>query len=209
MPKQDKRLEKKLSTSVDADMSEQINEAVEESGVKSKAAFIRMAVMEKVRKVLANVKKKKPLVAALVLPFFPLEAFPAILALFFMGLVAYYSLMLIFGEEREQAGAWKALTACIIAGVLLATARPVGYYITGWGDMKKTDNTYYLDKNGNGKYDEGEPQIPAALVEQTNKMLDLLMYVGVILIIAGIIIGGIKLSYKPPPPCIDKTCVSG
>ena len=120
---------------------------------------------------------------ALALPVFrilPPEALPALLTVFATALIVYFGLQLVRAEgPEEQAKAQKVLAGCIIAGVLMAIAKPLAYWATGW------------DPNNNGN-------LPAELVNAVDNLLNLLMYIGVVVVIAGIIYGGIQLAHTKP-----------
>lgn len=105
------------------------------------------------------------------------QALPTLIALITTALFIYRSLPLVRAEgPEEQARAQKVLVGCIIAGVLMAVAKPVAYWVTGWdvASMQKG--------------------LPTELVTAVDNLLQLLMYIGVIVVIAGLIYGGIQLS---------------
>ena len=94
------------------------------------------------------------------------------------SLVVYRVLPLVRAEgPEEQARAQKVLVGCIIAGVLMAVAKPVAYWVTGW-------NIETMQKG-----------LPTELISAVDNLLQLLMYIGVIVVIAGLIYGGIQLSH--------------
>jgi TRAP-type C4-dicarboxylate transport system permease large subunit len=96
------------------------------------------------------------------------------------ALAVYFALLLVRAEgPEEQARAQKVLAGCIIAGVLMAIAKPLAYWATGW------------NPNNTGN-------LPAELVNAVNNLLNLLMYIGVVVVIAGIIYGGIQLAHIKP-----------
>ncbi|MDR0373488.1 MAG: hypothetical protein LBI79_08040 [Nitrososphaerota archaeon] len=80
---------------------------------------------------------------------------------------------------EEQARAQKVLVGCIIAGVLMAVAKPIAFWVTGW----------------NTTMQQG---LPTELIRAVDNLLQLLMYIGVVVVIAGIIYGGIQLSNTTP-----------
>lgn len=88
---------------------------------------------------------------------------------------------------EEQARAEKVLVGCVIGGFLMAIAKPLAYWLTGWNGTMNQD-------------------LPTELVTGVNNILELLMYIGVVVLIAGIIYGGIQLSHtkknkaKTPSP---------
>jgi len=78
---------------------------------------------------------------------------------------------------EEQARAQKVLVGCIIAGVLMAVAKPVAYWVTGWNITTM------------------QAGLPTELITAVDKLLQLVMYIGVIVVIAGIIYGSIQLNH--------------
>lgn len=107
-----------------------------------------------------------------VLPAFILSIVTAVFFHLFLPLVRSE------GPE-EQARAQKVLVGCIIAGVLMAVAKPIAFWVTGW----------------NTTMQQG---LPTELIRAVDNLLQLLMYIGVVVVIAGIIYGGIQLSNTTP-----------
>lgn len=108
------------------------------------------------------------------------EALPTLLALLTTAIMAYFALSLVRAEgPEEQARAQKVLAGCIIAGVLMALAKPLAFWATGWDTSMQQG-------------------LPTELVTAVNNLLQLLMYIGVVVVIAGIIYGGIQLSHIKP-----------
>jgi len=110
---------------------------------------------------------------------------PSILAAFvlllFSALFVHLSLPLVRSEgPEEQARAQKVLVGCIIAGVLMAVAKPVAFWVTGWNTTRQAG-------------------LPTELISAVDNLLQLLMYIGVVVVIAGIIYGGIQLSHTTKP----------
>jgi hypothetical protein len=94
------------------------------------------------------------------------------------SLVVYRVLPLVRSEgPEEQARAQKVLVGCIIAGVLMAVAKPVAYWVTGWNITTM------------------QAGLPTELISAVDNLLQLLMYIGVIVVIAGLIYGGIQLNH--------------
>jgi hypothetical protein len=94
------------------------------------------------------------------------------------SLLVYRSLPLVRAEgPEEQARAQKVLVGCIVAGVLMAVAKPISYWVTGW-------NIETMQKG-----------LPVELISAVDNILQLLMYLGVVIVIAGLIYGGIQLSH--------------
>jgi len=102
----------------------------------------------------------------------------SVVLLFATSLVVYKSLPLVRSEgPEEQARAQKVLVGCIIAGVLMAVAKPVAFWVTGWNVATM------------------QAGLPTELISAVDNLLQLLMYIGVIVVIAGLIYGGIQLSH--------------
>ena len=124
---------------------------------------------------------------ALLLANFSLDALPAFIVLLTTAFILYRSLPLVRSEgPEEQARAQKVLVGCIVAGVLMAVAKPVAYWVTGWNITTM------------------QAGLPTELISAVDNLLQLLMYIGVIVVIAGIIYGGIQLSHTTKAR-IDKT----
>ncbi|MDR2202714.1 MAG: hypothetical protein LBE76_00080 [Nitrososphaerota archaeon] len=106
------------------------------------------------------------------------ETLLALVVLFAMSLIVYRSLPLVRAEgPEEQARAQKVLVGCVIAGVLMAVAKPVAFWVTGWNVTTM------------------QAGLPVELISAVDNLLQLLMYIGVVVVIAGLIYGGIQLSY--------------
>jgi hypothetical protein len=102
----------------------------------------------------------------------------SLVPLFLTSLFVYRSLPLVRAEgPEEQARAQKVLVGCIVAGVLMAVAKPVAYWVTGWNITTM------------------QAGLPTELISAVDNLLQLLMYLGVVVVIAGIIYGGIQLSH--------------
>ena len=125
----------------------------------------------------------KKLILATSLPFFgflDVNAFSVFILLVPVALLVYLFLPLVRSEgPEEQARAQKVLVGCIIAGVLMAVAKPVAFWVTGWNTTQQTG-------------------LPTELLSAVDNLLQLLMYIGVVVVIAGIIYGGIQLSHTNP-----------
>ena len=117
------------------------------------------------------------------LSFFSLnaEVLPVFVVLITTALVVYRSLPLVRSEgPEEQARAQKVLVGCVIAGVLMAVAKPVAFWVTGWNVTTM------------------QAGLPVELISAVDNLLQLLMYLGVVVVIAGLIYGGIQLSHTNP-----------
>ena len=118
--------------------------------------------------------------ALLILRVLPSGTLQACLMVSITALIVYFGLRLVRAEgPEEQARAQKVLAGCIIAGVLMALAKPLAYWATGWNASMQQD-------------------LPTELVTAVNNLLELLMYIGVVVVIAGIIYGGIQLAHTKP-----------
>jgi len=106
---------------------------------------------------------------------------PSLVLLIAAALFVYRSLPLVRAEgPEEQARAQKVLVGCIVAGVLMAVAKPVAYWVTGW-------NVATMQSG-----------LPVELISAIDNLLQLLMYLGVVIVIAGLIYGGIQLNRVNP-----------
>jgi len=122
------------------------------------------------------------LIDALLLANFSLDALPALIVLLTTAFILYLSLPLVRSEgPEEQARAQKVLVGCIVAGVLMAVAKPVAYWVTGWNITTM------------------QAGLPTELISAVDNLLQLLMYLGVVVVIAGLIYGGIQLSRTTNP----------
>jgi hypothetical protein len=78
-------------------------------------------------------RQLRRLTDALLLVNLSLDALPAFIVLIPTAFILYRSLPLVRAEgPEEQARAQKVLVGCIVAGVLMAVAKPVAYWVTGW-----------------------------------------------------------------------------
>jgi len=136
--------------------------------------------MRRTQKVLKFLKRNKGKIAiALTLLFLPLEALPIILVLSWMSLFIIYGIKLVRAESpEEQARAQRVIAGCIIAGVLMAIAKPMAEWSTG------------ID------FDNPSGDLPPELIDAANRLLNLLMYIGAVVVIGGLVYGGIQLSRR-------------
>ncbi|MCL2476600.1 hypothetical protein [Candidatus Bathycorpusculum sp.] len=125
---------------------------------------------------------------ALLLANFSIDALPAFIVLITTAFILYRSLPLVRSEgPEEQARAQKVLVGCIVAGVLMAVAKPVAFWVTGWNVTTM------------------QAGLPTELITAVDNLLQLLMYLGVVVVIAGIIYGGIQLSHTTTKSHTNKT----
>lgn len=108
------------------------------------------------------------------------------------------------GREEEVAVGYHMIATCLIAGVIMAVAKPLAFWITGWSGMTLSGDIYFVDKNNNGVADSGEPQVPAALVDMVGRVFDLVMYIGVVILVIGLIMAGINLVRHPATKKSDR-----
>jgi len=125
----------------------------------------------------------------------------SLLAYVFTGGLAMLPMMLLAlmrrSREEEVAVGYNMIATCLIAGVIMAVAKPLAFWITGWNNMKQSGDVYYVDQNGNNTPDPDEPQVPASLVSMVGKVFDLVMYIGVVILVIGLIMAGINLTRRP------------
>jgi len=115
-----------------------------------------------------------------------IDALPAFFMVLATALLVFFGLRLVRAEgPEEQARAQKVLAGCIIAGVLMALAKPLAFWATGWNTSMQQD-------------------LPPELITAVNNLLELLMYIGVVVVIAGIIYGGIQLAHTKPQHSASK-----
>ena len=106
---------------------------------------------------------------------------PTFIVLIITVAIVYRFLPLVRSDGPEdQARAQKVLVGCIVAGVLMAVAKPVAFWVTGW-------NTATMQQG-----------LPVELISAVDNLLQLLMYIGVVVVIAGLIYGGIQLNRVNP-----------
>ena len=80
-------------------------------------------------------------------------------------------------RDEEVAVGVNMVATCLIAGVIMAVARPLADWITG------------------GKLTS--PNAPPELVDMINRVFDLVMYIGVAMLVLGLIMAGINMTRQP------------
>lgn len=112
--------------------------------------------------------------------------------------MAWTGIKLIWGREEQAAMGFHGIAMVIIAGAIMAVAKPIAFWLTGWTNMKydKSTNTWYADRNNNNTRESDEPAVPAELYDMVGKVFDLVFYIGVILLVIGAIIAGIRLEWR-------------
>jgi hypothetical protein len=98
----------------------------------------------------------------------------------FAPLVAAVVLMRARREEEVSVG-YAGVASCVMAGIIMAIAKPLAKWITGID----------IDNPGGG--------MPAEMAAMVNRLLTLVTYLGVVLMILGFIWAGINLSRRPKP----------
>jgi len=83
------------------------------------------------------------------------------------------------GREEEVAVGYNMIATCLIAGTIMAVAKPLANWITG------------------GLLDN--PPVPELGI-MVGRVFDLIMYLGVVVLVIGLIMAGINLARRP------KTC---
>lgn len=99
------------------------------------------------------------------------------------GLVALPSIALMRrSREEEVAVGYNMIATCLIAGIIMAVAKPLAKYITG------------ID------LDNPAGDIPTELVNMMSRLFSLITYLGVIILVIGLIMAGINLARRPKSP---------
>jgi hypothetical protein len=114
------------------------------------------------------------------------EAFKVAFAVLLAPLLCHFTLGLVRAEgPEEQARAQRVLAGVVLGGAMMALAKPIAYWITGI--------TY--DSSTGAWYIGGQPaDLPVELVAMVDRLLTLLMVIGVVVAIAGGIYAGIQLA---------------
>lgn len=79
-------------------------------------------------------------------------------------------------REEEVAVGYNMIATCLIAGVIMAIARPLANWLTG------------------GALDN--PPVPE-LGDMVNKIFDLVRYLGIVVLVIGLMMAGINLARRP------------
>lgn len=80
------------------------------------------------------------------------------------------------GREEEVAVGYNMIATCLIAGVIMAVAKPLANWLTG-GMLNN-------------------PPVPE-LGTMVSRVFDLVMYLGVVILVIGLIMAGINLARRP------------
>jgi len=181
---------RRVAAYVDDSFIARMEQAMSKLGLKVKAEFVRVALKEKIERVLEALEKKgafsiASLMLFLVLPILP-EAFRAAFAVLSVSLLCYFAVGLVRAESpEEQARAQRVLAGVVLGGAMMALAKPIAYWVTGITYDPST-GTWYIGGN--------PADLPAELVAMVDRLLTLLMVIGVVVAIAGGIYAGIQLA---------------
>lgn len=183
---------RRVAAYVDEPFFELMERAMSKLGLETKAEFVRIALKEKIDRMLKAVKEEREEISRATSLFLPLpfslapEALLAVFAILAVAILCFYVVRLVRAESpEEQARAQRVLAGCIIAGAIMAIAKPVAYWATGIRYDEAT-GTWYV---GNKPAD-----LPPELISMMDRLLMLLQVIGVIVVIAGLIYGGIQLA---------------
>jgi hypothetical protein len=159
-------------------------------GFNVKAKFVRATLKKRIEWVLEALEKTGAFSIAflmffLVFPVVP-EAFRAAFAVLLAPVLCHFVVGLVRAESpEEQARAQRVLAGVVLGGAMMALAKPIAYWITGIAYDAST-GTWYIG---------GKPaDLPAELVAMVDRLLTLLMVIGVVVAIAGGIYAGIQLA---------------
>lgn len=169
---------KKIAKRAGNAVAEQISGVRAKLGMQSReASVVNIAFGQRTSKQRVLTLGLMPALALIIFSILQAEALPAFFTGLATALMVYFGLRLVRAEgPEEQARAQKVLAGCIIAGVLMALAKPLAFWATGWNTSM-------------------QQSLPLELITAVNNLLDLLMYIGVVVVIAGIIYGGIQLAH--------------
>lgn len=82
------------------------------------------------------------------------------------------------GREEEVAVGYNMIATCLLAGIIMAAAKPLADFITG------------------GKI-TNPGAIPGEVTTMVGRLFDLVMYLGVVVLVVGLIMAGINLARCP------------
>jgi hypothetical protein len=181
---------RRVAAYVDENFLRLIEQAMSKLGLKTRAEFVRIALKEKVDRVIRAVERKDLSCAASLLLFVASslapEAFSAASAVIATSVLCYFIVGLVRGESpEEQARALRVLAGSVVGGLIMSIAKPVAYWATGIRYDEAT-GTWYVG---------GKPaDLPAELINMMDRLLMLIQVIGVVFIIGGAIYGGIQLA---------------
>ena len=179
----------RVAAYVDDHFFKRIEQAMEKIGLKTKAEFVRVALKEKMDRC-----GYAPLYFVLfalpsVLPvLFNAELLLTVSALIVVAIVCFYAVRLVRAESpEEQARAQTVLAGVVIGGAIMVLAKPIAYWVTG---------IYYDTATGQWMIGGRPADLPPELITMIDRLLTLLMVIGVVVAIAGGIYAGIQLARK-------------
>lgn len=183
---------RRVSAYIDENFFMLMERAMSKLGLETRAEFVRMALKEKIDRMLKALKEKREEIshtASLLLPL-AFRLAPGVLlaafAILAIAILCYYVARLVRAESpEEQARAQRVLAGCIVAGAIMAIAKPVAYWATGIRYDDATGTWYVGDKPAD---------LPTELISMMDRLLMLLQVIGVVVVIGGLIYGGIQLA---------------
>lgn len=179
-----------ISAHVDPHLLERIEKVMRRLGLKTRAELVRMALKSFIDRHIHTVTKCLIMASPSLLQF--REWLPRALiiaSLTVIAVIIFEFVQLMRAEsEQETARAQKIIGGCIIGGVLTALARNIAQWITGYS----YDPSAGVWKDASGNIVD----IPEGMAQMTDKLLTLLTIIGVVVVIAGLIWGGIQLAHK-------------
>lgn len=180
---------RRVAAHVDDNFIAWMEQAMSRLGLNVKATFVK-ATLKKTERVLEALEKTgafsiASLMIFLVFPIVP-ETFRVAFAVLLAPLLCHFTVGLVRAESpEEQARAQRVLAGVVLGGAMMALAKPIAYWITGITYDTST-GTWYIG---------GKPaDLPAELVAMVDRLLTLLMVIGVVVAIAGGIYAGIQLA---------------
>jgi len=179
----------RVAAYVDDFFFKRIQQAMEKIGLKTKAEFVRVALKEKI-----DTCGCAPVyVALLALPsvlqvLFNVDLALTMWTLVVISAVCFYAVRLVRAESpEEQARAQTVLAGVVIGGAIMVLAKPIAYWVTG---------IYYDSATGQWMIGGRPADLPPELITMIDRLLTLLMVIGVVVAIAGGIYAGIQLARK-------------
>ena len=181
---------KSVAAYIDENFIARMEQAMSKLGLNVKADFVRAALKKKTKWVLEALEKTGAFSIASLIIFFIFpnfqETFKVAFAVLLAPLLCHFMVGLVRAEgPEEQARAQRVLAGVVLGGAMMALAKPIAYWITGITYDPST-GTWYIG---------GKPaDLPVELVAMVDRLLTLLMVIGVVVAIAGGIYAGIQLA---------------
>ena len=181
---------RRVAAYVDDNFIARMEQAMSTLGLNVKAKFVRAALKKKTKGVLEALEKTGAfsIASLMIFPVFPVvpEAFRVAFAVLLAPLLCHFMVGLVRAESpEEQARAQRVLAGVVLGGAMMALAKPIAYWITGITYDTSTAIWYICGKPAD---------LPAELVAMVDRLLTLLMVIGVVVAIAGGIYAGIQLA---------------